>query len=319
MGENGGNRLKPTIVPIPARRAKPSDASAELSKAAAPQPALTTLQPTMVNGASRERLNVTHAELKRLSPKADSAVLNAALAALSTLVPERTTERQAILWGHELQRSFADTVAAALNLSHRPIMVRMQGHVGRLLEILESFDLSAIARTEGAGIGGLLKSFNRKTDTVGELGSARAELAQLVGLMDVGLDELLGLREQLQSNAAKQQKMATEIEAGALAALYLAEHFQAGNAAMAERFTERSMSLTQTLAQIRGDESLRNLQVESPLRTITAIQNVTLVSMPDFLATLGALSALQPGRSVTPTEARELTYKLRNIVSQLQP
>lgn len=245
-------------------------------------------------------------------------MLEAALEALLPLVPGRMTERKAILWGHDLQRSFADAVADALRLSQQPVMVRMQGHVSRLLEILEGFDLAAVVRPEGAGLGGLLKPFNRKTDTLGELGSARAELTQLIGLMDVGLEALLGLREQLQANAAGQQKLAIEVEALALAALYLAEHFRVGDAAVADRFVERSMSLTQTFAQIRGDESLRNLQVETPLRTITAIQNVTLVSMPDFLASLGALTSLQSGRLVTPTEARELTHKLRNIVSQLQ-
>lgn len=272
----------------------------------------------MVSGTSPDRVNVTTSDLRRLSPKTDGAVLDAALAVLLSLVPGRMTERKAILWGHDLQRSFADAVADALRLSQQPVMVQMQGHVARLLEILEGFDLAAVARPEGPGLGGLLKPFNRKTDTLGELGSARAELTQLVGLMDVGLEGLLGLREQLQANAAGQLKLAIEVEALALAALYLGEHFRGSDAAIANRFIERSMSLTQTLAQIRGDESLRNLQVETPLRTITAIQNVTLVSMPDFLASLGALTSLQSGRSVTPTEARELTHKLRNIVSQLQ-
>jgi hypothetical protein len=318
MDENGGNRLKPTIVPTPVRRAKPSGSPATPAKDAPARHDLTTLQPTMVSGASPDRLNVTTAELRRLSPKTGGAVLDAALAVLSPLVPGRMTERKAILWGHDLQRSFADAVADALQLSQQPVMVRMQGHVSRLLEILESFDLAAVARPEAAGISGLLKSFNRKTDTLIELGSARAELAQLVGLMDVGLEGLLALREQLQANAAEQQKMAVEVEANALAALYLAEHFRLSDGAIADRLVERSMSLTQTLAQIRGDESLRNLQVDAPLRTITAIQNVTLVSMPDFLASLGALSTLRSDRAVTPTEARELTHKLRNIVSQLQ-
>lgn len=316
MGEDGGNRLKPTIVPTPARRARSSGAPATPTEASLT--VSTTLQPTMVSGGSPDRLNVSAPELKRLSPKANGAVLEAAFAALMSVVPGRMTERKAILWGHELQRGFADAVADALRLSQQPVMVRMQGHVSRLLEILEGFDLAAVARPEGAGLGGLLKPFNRKTDTLGELGSARAELTQLVGLMDVGLEDLLGLRELLQANAAGQQKVGVEVEALALAALYLAEHFRVSDAAVADRFVERSMSLTQTLAQIRGDESLRNLQVETPLRTITAIQNVTLVSMPDFLASLGALTSLQSGRSVTPTEARELTHKLRNIVSQLQ-
>lgn len=271
----------------------------------------------MIAGASIERLAVSASDLLRLSPQVGKPALEAAQALLSSLAPGKLTERRAILWGHDVQRRFADTVAAALALSQQPVMVRMQAHVSRLLDILEGFDLAAMAGSQTSGLGGVLKSFNRKTDTLVELESARTELAQLGQLMDSGLEPLLELREDLQANAATQQRMAVEVEGAALSALFLSEHFGTTDPGMAERFVERSMSLTQTLAQIRGDEGLRNLQVEGPLRTITAIQNVTLVSMPEFLASLSALTSLRPGKPVSPTEARELTYKLRNIVSQL--
>ena len=272
----------------------------------------------MIAGASVERLNVTAAELRRLSPQIGKPALDEALAMLSSLVVGKLNERRAILWGHDLQRRFADTVATALELSQQPVMTRMQVHVSRLLEILEGFDLAAVAGPQASGLGGMLKSLNRKTDTLVELHAAKAELAQLTHLMESGLDDLLALREKLQANAAEQQSMAIGVEGAALSALYLSQHFGATNPPMAERFVERSMSLTQTLAQIRSDQGLRNLQVERPLRTITAIQHVTLVSMPGFLAILSALTSLRPGRAVSPTEARELTYTLRTIVSQLQ-
>lgn len=316
MGDDKGDRLKPTMVPIPARRERPAPPTAAAT-ARVERLAPTILQPTVIAGASRERLALTGADLQQISAEAAPAVIETALRLLAPVVVEKVTERRAILWGHDIQKAFADAVAEALQLSQHPVMMRMQGHVTRLLDILGSFDLSAAARPQGGNLGTLLRAFNRKTDTVAEFAAARTELSQLAELMNEGLEPLLKVREQLQRNAERQQALAIEVEGTALAALYLSEHFSAGNHSLADRFLERSISLTQTLAQIRGDDPLRIAQVEGPLHIILAIQNVTLVSMPDFLANLTALGS-RANRMVTPTDARELSYKLRHIVGQLQ-
>lgn len=79
------------------------------------------------------------------------------------------------------------------------------------------------------------------------------------------------------------------------------------------------MSLTQTVAQIRSGASLREVQIEQPLRLIEAIQNVALVMVPGFLGSIAALTTmLDSNRKLTPTEAGELTYQLRSILQQLQ-
>ncbi|MEO7999972.1 MAG: hypothetical protein ABI852_21145, partial [Gemmatimonadaceae bacterium] len=109
-----------------------------------------------------------------------------------------------------------------------------------------------------------------------------------------------------------------EVEASALAALFLSRHLQNVNSAVAEQFTERSMSLTQTLAQIRGGESLRAMQIEQPLRMVKAVQDVALVMMPGFLGGIASAHILIDQKRLTPTQAGELTYQLRDILQQLR-
>lgn len=320
MSEDENRKLTPTVMPErraeakPARVKPPDGGQAKPATIAPAGP----LRPTMVMGTSPVRLTVTEDDLRRLSPGAGRPVLDAALVQLGSVMAGKMTERKAILWGHDLQRAYADSVSRALALAEAPTILRMQGHVVRLLDIIESFDLGTIAQPGGQGVGSLFKVFNRKVDTMQELETARGELDQLVRLMSGGLDELLRLREEFQANARAQEAMAISIEAAALSALYLSEHFNAEEA-IAGRFVERAMSLTQTLAQIRGDDSLRTAQVDRPIRMIAAIQNVTLVSVPDLLTALANLGSLRTDRSVTPTEASEIGFKLRHITGQLQP
>lgn len=312
-------------MPAPVRPATPAARPPvpATPKPSAPDPAAADprsreLQPTAIMGKSPERLSVGAADLRRLSPQAAKPVLDAGLALLAGVVPDKLSERKAVLWGHDLQKRHAETVSKGLDLSRAPVMRRMQGHVARLLEILEGFDLAGAAAPEGRGLGGFLKALGRRTDTAAEFEAAGAELEQLVRLLNDSLEELLSLRQAMQTNAAKQNAMAAEVEAAALAALYLSEHFRAAGPALSERFLERGMSLTQTLAQIRAHDDLRAFQLEQPMRTIAAIQNVTLVSMPDFLASLAAIGSARDATLPTPTQSSELRFKLTHIVEQLK-
>lgn len=318
MDDDKGSKLRPTIIEPPRR--KPPQAVT--TGTAAPKPAVSptpVLKPTMVAGTARERMAVAAGDLNAFSPGTTRAVIDRAVAMLAGFVIDRANDKGAILWGHDVQKRHASLVSVALELSQAPVVQRTQGYVARMLDILGQFDLSGLVRQDGAGLGGLLKSLNRKTDTVAELASARRELDQLVSLLAGSMDELLALKEKIEENAAANDGMALDAEAGALAALYLSERLRADKPAVAERFVERSMSLTQTLAQIRSNDGLRRMQVEHPLRMIQAIQSVTLVSMPDFLAGLAAMNTLAARNTpITPTDADELTYKLRDIVRQLQ-
>jgi hypothetical protein len=79
------------------------------------------------------------------------------------------------------------------------------------------------------------------------------------------------------------------------------------------------MSLTQTLAQIRGSNSVRKVQTEHPLRLITTVQNVALVTVPGLIGNMVSLKAMLEGsRKPTVTDVGELSDQVQGILQQLQ-
>lgn len=318
MTDETKGKLRPTIVTTPLRRASvPSanTASSVQSRAGATQ---TIAQPTVVAGTARERIKVTAADLRILLASAPAGVIEAALALLTAFVIAKANERKAILWGHDLQKSYADAVAEALALSQAPVMRKATGHIARMLEILGSFDVMSVVEPSG-GISRFLKGMNNKTDTIGELVASRKELDQIVRLMDDALGELIDLKDKLEKNARALEAIAKDAESHALAALYLSEYLRPERPAIAERFVERSMSLTQTVAQIRGNSVVRDMQLEQPIRMISSIQHVTTVSMPDLLSSLAAINSLAVQNTmISPTAASELNYKLQDVIRQLK-
>jgi hypothetical protein len=77
------------------------------------------------------------------------------------------------------------------------------------------------------------------------------------------------------------------------------------------------MSLSATAAQMRQGDALHRLQLQQPLDLIGIIQNVALVALPGFLAGLAALLALATSRGASPTEARDMSWRLRDLLTQL--
>ena len=312
--------IRPTVVSPPARKKGPPAASAaaapEESKRARP---VTLSAPTAIPGVARRRIPVEASDLRKLSPGVAAGVLDRALALIAGFVLEKATERKAVLWGHELQKSYGDAIAGALALSQAPVLRKIEGYIARMMEILQAVDLLAAVGHAGGGFGQYLKGINKKIDTPDELAAARNELGQLVHHMGGALDELLDLKAKLERNAAELNRVAAEAEASALAALFLSQYLGKEQPQLAERFVERSMSLTQTLAQIRENGAIREIQIEHPIRMVGAIQNVALVSMPDFLASIAAINSIAArNRAMSPTEAGELNYKLRDIIEQLK-
>ena len=100
--------------------------------------------------------------------------------------------------------------------------------------------------------------------------------------------------------------------------LVLSRYLDPKNSVLATRFIERSNRLTQTLAQIRGSDATRDMQIEQPIRMVSAIQHVALVMMPGWLGSIASALTLLGRKTLTKTEAGELTYQLREIISQLK-
>lgn len=302
--------LQPTVFAPPRRNAPHSRTGGGNATA--------VRTPTTIPGVARTRISVATSDLTKLSPGAEPQIYEQALALICTFVPEKATERKAVLWGHELQKSYSDLVTETLKLSQAPVLRKVEGYLARMLEILGSIDLMAVCGQDGGSrLGQYFKGINKKIDRPDELRTAQAELDGLLGYMSAALDELLTLKEKLEQHANKVREISVGIEASALAALCLSHHLQSTNSVLATRFMERSMRLTQTLAQIRGGDATRDIQVEQPIRMVGAIQHVALVMMPGWLGTIASALTLLGRRGLSKTEAGELTYQLRDIISQL--
>lgn len=342
--ENAAARLRPTVIKPPAKT-KTSDSVMEGSEeadqrsTAAQMPpvdpakrkirqendrhksAPRALKPTALPGIERKRIEVGPAHLTKIAPLASPDVVRRAIRILETFVLDAATDRTAVLWGHQLQQQYSNLVSRTLELSHDDLLVKATGYINRMTAILTSVDIQAAADVP-AGAGALrqyIKRLNSVIDTPDELESARVELDQLVRLMGSSLEPLLDLKETLERHSRRVDDMGLEVEAAALAAEYLSTRFSERRQDLSRRFLERSMSLTQTVAQIRGSSSLQVIQIEQPLSLIAAIQNVALVAVPGWLGSLAAMTTVLRGRhKPTPTEASELAYELRNIVQQLK-
>lgn len=269
-------------------------------------------------GVGRQRIEVRTHDLALLSPGVSAEVCQRAAELLRVFVVQKASERKAVLWGHALQKSYADLVTATLALSQTPLLRRVEGHITRLLDILASIDVMAMSGNRKQSFGELFRGASERIDTPDALASARAEIDELVRYLGDALHELLDLTEQLEAYARQVQRMAVDVEAAALAALFLAQHLQPERADIAQRFTDRSMSLTQTLAQIRAGEATLQLQREQPLRVVSVVQNVVLVMMPGLLAGIASALVLMERRGMTPTQAGELSYQLEQVLQQLQ-
>ena len=321
--QTGDKKLRPTVVEPPARSPrKAGGASARRTDASAPvvEAGPAVRKPTAIPGAERRRIDVQPQALERLSPGAAAHVYAQATALIGAFVVDKATERKAILWGHDLQQVYSDLVTQALALSRSPVLRKVEGYLTRTMDILGSIDLLAACGHGSSGVvGRMLKWPSARIDTPGELALAQAELEKLVALMAAALQELLDRRDQLLRVAERTDAASAQLEAAAVAALFLAEHLRNQKDAVAQRFTERAMSLTQTLALIRQCGATRTLQIEQPIRMVGAIQDVALVILPGFLASIAAVAALPASKArITPTEAGELAYQLQHVVEKLK-
>lgn len=323
--ETKTGKLRPTVIGQLDRSGAPAGAPAAPQGRAPSEPRSTAVPkafaPTAIPGVERKRIAVGIEEIRRLSPGANPDVLERARRLIETYVEEEASDRAAVLWGQHAQEDYSKLVSETLSLSRADVLVSVTQHLNRAMEILRSIDLEAVGagRRSGGLIGEYLSGLNKKIDTLDELEAARAELDQLVRLMSAALDDLLNLKERLETQSRRIDEIGDEVEAAAVAAQFLSEHLSARSPELSQRFLERSMSLTQSAVQIRGSTSMRATQIEQPLRFIGAIQNVALVLLPGWLGSIASLSVLsREGRRLTPTEAGDLARQLRNIVEQLQ-
>ncbi|MES2317170.1 MAG: hypothetical protein V4631_06705 [Pseudomonadota bacterium] len=320
------DKLRPTVLgpagaslrdPVGAAP-RPQDAPVTAGMPVAPP---VVRRPTAIPGAERKRIDVAVRDLQALSPGATVGVYEQARALVGAFVVDKASQRKAILWGHALQQAHSDLVTEMLALARSPVLRRVAAYLARMMDILGSIDLMAVCGHGGDGVvGRLFQGMNSRIDTPGELAKAQAELEQLLALMGAALEPLLDLKDQLLRLSGSMEGTAIQVEAAAVGALFLSQRLRQDDAALAQCFVERSMSLTQTLAQMRQAGATRQLQIEQPIRLIGAIQNVALVVLPAFIGSIASIAALGASKpTVSQTEAGELAYRLRDIIKQLKP
>lgn len=321
------DKLRPTVIGAPGASLRtPAGAAPQAQDVLSPTrrvPAATPVvrQPTAIPGAERKRIEVAVSDLQALSPGAAAGVYQQARALVGAFVVDKASQRKAILWGHNLQQVHGYLVTEMLALARSPVLRQVEGYLARMMDILGSIDLMAVCGHGGDSlVGRLFQGINSRIDTPGELAQAQAELEQLLALMGGALDPLLDLKDRLLRLSGSMEGTAAQVEASAIGALFLSERLRQGDAALAQCFVERSMSLTQTLVQMRQAGSTREIQIEQPIRLIGAIQNVALVVMPAFIGSIASIATLSASKTtISPTEAGELAYRLRDIISQLKP
>lgn len=307
--------LRPTVVVPPDR---PRRAAA--GPAAAPSPAEFRARkptgPTMIRGTAPEQMEVADADLLALSPAARKPVIARAIVYLRPVTLAKLSERKAILWGQDLQQSYGRQVAETLSVAQSPAFQRAESYLLRFTAILKSIDVMAACGQSGPR---LLRSLNSVIDTPEELAAARLELDQLAKLMNDQLTELLTQRDRLLAHRRITEDLAVDIEASSLAALHLSDLLRTAQPEVSRLFTDRSMSLTQTLAQIRSNAPVTDLQSDHMVRLTAMLQQAVLVSLPDLIASIAAVTQLAHRSSgVSRTEAGELKRKIDTIAGQLK-
>ncbi len=277
--------------------------------------------PTQIPGVQRKRLAVTIADLTATNPASSEDALRRSLEILLETNLDEATDRTIVLWGHDLQKRYGQLVSECVTLSESEAITKTNRDIARVLEILESIDLQKIFGSSDGLVSKFLSKRSSKVDSLDELEKVRVELQQLLDLFNQRLDALLDLRVRLDETSSSISKIGVEVEAAAIAAVYLGEYLgdkHPDKVSSAQRFADRAMSLTQTLIQIKGSNSLLLQQVEQPLVLIKAVQDVALVMLPGFLSTIvGFKTMAQGNRKPTATSVAELNDQLGHIVRKL--
>jgi hypothetical protein len=190
-----------------------------------------------------------------------------------------------------------------------------------MMEILGSIRIEKVfGRHSNSFFARTLGRATREIDTPEELEEAEREIEQLVSLVNGSISQLLDLKTKAEQLSAEIEKVRFEAEASAIAALFISEYMaKHSHGDIAQRFTERGMSLTATCAQIQGGSSIRLLQIEQPLQLISVVQNVVLVTLPGLIASIAALQTMaKSSNKPTVTQIDELGDQIQKTLQSLK-
>lgn len=272
-------RLRPTVIDAPVRRGR-----------IAP-PAVSG--PTAIPGVERRRIVVGQVDMARLCPGVAPQTASRAVRLVDGFVTEDARDHHVDLWGDRAQQEGAGLIEEALALTRDGLSLTVRGHVDRIAALLGAIDF----------------------ETPRTLTAARAELQQLLRLTERALVPLRALSEALDSNASRLEAARLEIEAAALAALFLSEHLASPRPELARRFVQREMSLSKTLLEIRAGQFDREREAAEPRTLVAAIENVLVATVPGWLDDAATLVGAR--NRANPTQWAEVRNRLRAILQEL--
>ncbi len=304
-------RLSPTVIAVPAKRTARARDVAPVGSAPTP----TVTAPTAIPGVARKRIAISGADIARLSPGIAPRVARRAVRFIDGFVLEDAHDEQAAQWGHAAQLRYAALVSNAPPPARAEILDPIRGYLGRIVAILGAIDIEAIHAPRRPPLLGVMEPASERIDTPRRLKAARTELTRLQHLSRNALAPLSAIHGALDDHARRLEALRLEIEAAAVAALFLSEHLAIARPELSRRFLQREMSLTQTLVEIRSGQFQRNCDVEEARGLIKALQDVVLVDLVDWL---GETAALIDRRRLTATDTGTLQLRLRAILRNLE-
>lgn len=258
-------------------------------------------------------------DLARLSPGAAPRAAARAVRLIDGFVVEGAREPHIDAWGQSAQQRYDALVREAVDLSRAEVLSRARGSIDAVITLLEAIDIETICADRRSSLLDFLEPAGDRIDTPRKLASARTKLDRLADQARAALDPLLNLKASLDEHAHRVDETSLELEAAALAALFLAESLAAERPALSRRFLQREMSLTETALRIRGGQLVRADQVQEAFALITMIRGVVLLDLADWLVAVAAIvGSREARRRLLPTEVGDLRHRLRALLRNLQ-
>lgn len=334
-GEEGANdgskneKIGPSVISVPSQPKK-GDMKAsvmvnpvEKTESKTVETKAIKVYPSVISGKARVRIPVTAEELLADNPGTPSDIIGLAIQRVLETNLDGVKSTSVVLWGADLQKKYSESVLQLLHGSQDECLSKASTQVSRVIEILEAIDIRGVCEYRADGmISKMFKNSNKEYDTPEELLHAEKELKHLTSLLSEQLKKLTQLQATLQKLVGEIESAGREIKAAALAAAFISKYLQRQGPEAekpSNQFFERSMSLTQTEAQIMENDSARKMQLEYPLNLMTVIQNAVLVMVPDWLGSISSIrSMLDAKKRISVTEINELSDWQKKIVRTLK-
>ena len=265
-------------------------------------------QPSAVRGTVRKGLEVSVAELEKFFPGTPREILDETQRLLKAVVPGLLTEASCIKWGEPEQRRFSELTEQSVKIVDSPIVQTCLRHTARLRILLSEI---------GDALNGSPEGFlRRKADPRREYEERKAEIAQLRQILNTDLPEAANCQTALTSLTAEFEQLERELHARSLSARYLADTLpEAEKPRIVQALMDRSLSLMQTVANIRQGMLMREQVANSFARLTSSIQNALLNELPVWIESV--TFAFQQS-SQTPTELYGLKTRLEGILQRLK-